>query len=75
MEWKHRGKWTGNRFLWIVYRLMRIQLMSIWLYFIPFIGLALSFIVPYFVEPEREALVSGSSMDQEYEDYLANVLS
>ena len=60
--------------MWIWYRTMRTFLVSVWFYFIPFIALALNFIVPYYAEAEPVTFTSGSSMDEEYEDYLTGVL-
>ena len=54
--------------------MMKLELMSVWLYFAPFIALWFSFIVPYFVEPEPEVIIAGSSMGQDYEEYLAGIL-
>jgi hypothetical protein len=49
--------------------------MSVWLYFIPFIALAMSFAVPYFFEPPLAPIEAGSSMGTEYQKYLTDALA
>ena len=72
LEWKHRA--CGNKCLWTFYRIMRVCLVSFWFYFFPFVILAFNFIVPYFVEADKDVVVDGSSMGEDYEAWLAGVL-
>ena len=75
LQWKHRSKWTCNRLLWMQYRIMRTFLVSIWLYYIPFLALACNFLIPYLIEYKTESVVDGSTMGEEYEEWLSGVLN
>ena len=67
LEWQHRGRWRGNRCLWVLYRIMRKLLVCFWFYFIPFAALGLSFILPY--EAARK-VPPPSTMDSSYVAWL-----
>ena len=47
---------------------MRVKLVCLWFYYIPFVALSLNFIVPYFVAKSREAV--ESTMGDDYVDWL-----
>ena len=75
LEWKHRASWTGNKCLWTIYRLIKTFFVSVWFYFIPFVALGLNVFVPYMLEPENTNASDGSSMGDEYEEYLVGILT
>ena len=68
-EWKQRN--ACNKCLFSLYRLLRTFFSSFWFYYAPFIALNMMFIVPYFIEEKKEAITDGTSMDAEYEQWLA----
>ena len=47
--------------------MLRTCFASVWFYYAPFCALGLMFVVPYFVEEKKEAVIDGTSMDAEYE--------
>ena len=69
LEWKHRARWTGNRCLRTLYRVLRTIYVSLWLYFIPFIALALNFIVPFMIATYGEE--DAGNAENMSDDYLA----
>lgn len=42
--WKHRS--CVNRIYYVIYGLFRFLVVTVWFYFVPFVALACSFIVP-----------------------------
>ena len=69
-EWKQRNH--CNKCFYSLYRILRTLFSSFWFYYAPFVALNMMFIVPYFIEEKKEAIVDGGSMDEEYEQWLAS---
>ena len=72
LEWNHRARWTGNRCLWLFYKAMRKLFVTVWFYYIPFVALALNFVVPYFAALSAEP---PSTMDTEYVEWVEKALN
>ena len=58
--------------MWLLYRVMRKILVCFWFYFVPFMALALNFMVPY--EAAR-SVPPPSTMDAGYLEFVEQILN
>ena len=38
----------GNKILYVFYKIMRVLLVSFWFYFVPFVAMFASYVIPYY---------------------------
>ena len=77
LTWQHRGRWRCNKCLRLIYMVARTLYLSMWFYYIPFMAIAINFMVPFLATKLGGYVdtAEAGDMSSEYADWVASQLA